>query len=127
MEEEKEEKKQKGKGGRPIKEESQKRSYRIGLRFSMAEKVSLKQKAERAGLTPSEYIRQASLKGRIIPAPGAEELKAYRELTGIANNLNQLTKEAHKQNLPMIAPRLLKAMEDVNKLIKSLDNKDENR
>jgi hypothetical protein len=93
----------------------------------MAEKVSLKQKAERAGLTPAEYIRQASLKGRIIPAPGAEELKAYRELTGIANNLNQLTKEAHKQNLPMIAPRLLKAMEDVNKLIKSLDNKDENR
>ena len=127
MEEKKEEKKEKGKGGRPRKTESQKRSYRIGLRFTKAEKVSLNQKAERAGIGAAQYIRQAALNGIIIPPPGAEELKAYRELTGIANNLNQLTREAHKQNLTMIAPRLLKAMEEVNKIIKSLDNKDKNR
>ena len=81
-------------------------------------------KAEKAGLNASDYVRQAAKKAQVKAkrklAP--EEIQLINDLSGVANNLNQLTKEAHKQNLAMIAPELLKALKKVNNLLEKFDN-----
>lgn len=120
-----EEKQERNKGGRPKKE--QKRVYKIGLAFSLVEKTLVQEKAKRSGINPAEYVRKMAVSGKVKPRPTAEEMQQYRDFTGIANNLNQLTKEAHQQNFAVIVPRLLKTLEEINKAIKFIhDSKNEN-
>ena len=46
--------------GRPPKLETEKRKYKITVRFATKEYFSLKDKACRAGVTLSEYLRRVS-------------------------------------------------------------------
>lgn len=119
-----EKKEKKNKGGRPTKTKDKKLDYQIGLRFSMADRVIIKLKADKAGLSMSDYIRQAAKEGKVRRMPTPEEIQLYRDFSGAVNNLNQLVKESHKQNLSMIAPDLLKMMKALNDLIKRFDNQD---
>lgn len=119
-----EEKKQKKKGGRPPK--TQEREHHFGFFATPVEQTVIREKAKRAGLRPADYLRDLAMHGKPRPRPSAEELQLYRDLTGMANNLNQLTKEAHQQNLPILVPRVLRILEEVNNALKKIrdDNQD---
>lgn len=112
----------KTKGGRPKKGASNGLNSQIGVRFSMADRVLIRLKAEKAGLTASDFIRQSALSATIKQPPSEEQRKLYRDLSGMANNLNQLAKEAHKQNLPTLAPLLLRAINEINTTLKLIQN-----
>jgi Bacterial mobilisation protein (MobC) len=84
-------------GGRPKK--PVKRETVTGVRFTKAEYYVVKQKAAKAGLKVSIYIRQMALQGKIIARMSEEERHFVRQLSGMANNLNQLTKKAHQEGL----------------------------
>ena len=84
-------------GGRPKK--SGKREIVKGVRFTKIEFYILKQKASRANLGISSYIRQIVLEGKIIAKLNEEERHFVRQLSGMANNLNQLTKKAHQEGM----------------------------
>ena len=45
------------------------------------------------------YIRQAAINGKITAKLDDQERQFVRQLVGIANNLNQLTKKAHQEGL----------------------------
>ena len=45
------------------------------------------------------YIRQMAINGKITPRMNEEERQFVRQLVGMANNLNQLTKKAHQEGL----------------------------
>ena len=45
------------------------------------------------------YIRQAAINGKIKAKMDDEERQFVRQLVGIGNNLNQLTKKAHQEGL----------------------------
>jgi hypothetical protein len=113
----------KHKGGRPSKEATSKLGYKIGLRFTLVESTLIKIKAKNAGVTPSRYIRESALTGNVKGRLSQEEQKLFRSLEGMANNLNQIAKEAHKQNLALVIPRLLETMKAINQTIQSYDNK----
>lgn len=115
------------KGGRPKKADPDKRGSTIGIRFSKSESTLIKLKAEKAGISASDYVRQSAKKSTVNRMPTPEEIQLFKDFTAVSNNLNQLTKEAHKQNLAMIGPSLLKTMSELNRILKEIDNKNQDR
>ena len=84
-------------GGRPKK--PVKRDIIKGVRFTKAEYYVMKQKAAKAGIGISLFIRQTAINGKIKPLLDEEERQFVRQLVGMANNLNQLTKKGHQEGL----------------------------
>lgn len=82
---------QKNKGGRPTKTLSEKRKYQVLLRLNTMEYYTLLGKAREAAITRTEFLRRliakAEVKARIKP----EEMQLIRTVSGMANNLNQIT------------------------------------
>jgi hypothetical protein len=95
-----EERQTKHKGGRPkmaVKKESA-----TGVRFTKSEYFIIKHKAKKAGLKITAYIRQMAINGKVMQRLNEEERQFVRQLIGISNNLNQLTKKAHQQGINSI-------------------------
>jgi len=82
-------------GGRPKK--PVKRDIVKGVRFTKAEYYVVKQKAAKSGIGISLFIRQMSINGKVQPLLNEEERQFVRQLVGMANNLNQLTKKGHQE------------------------------
>jgi len=80
------------KGGRPAK--IIKRKLVIGVRHFI-----VKQKAEKAGLSFSRYLREMGIKGEVKKRLTEEDRQIVLHIIGMSNNLNQLTKLAHQQGL----------------------------
>ena len=90
-----------GKGGRPKKAVRQ--NHFIGIKCTLIEKTYLKQKAKMVGLSLSEFIREAALKGqavRQVKAIPKEILAFTATLNHLAANINQLAKK-NNQNYPL--------------------------
>ena len=74
-----------------------KRNIKKQIWIDTKEDELLKRKAKEAGLTEAEFIRSL-IKGYRIKAQPTEEIKNFqRELYGIANNINQLTRIANSR------------------------------
>jgi hypothetical protein len=82
-------------GGRPKKPVT--RDIVKGVRFSKAEFYVVKQNAAKAGIGISLFIRQTAINGKIKPLLDEEKRQFVRQLVGMANNLNQLTKKGHQE------------------------------
>jgi len=67
----------------------------IILRVSQTDKKMIQYKAKEAGTSVSEYARKVLLSGSIIKVDGEEK----KTLNGIANNLNQLTRQANSTGI----------------------------
>jgi hypothetical protein len=87
----------KKKAGRP--EKIIKKEIRACVRFSKTEYFVIREKASKAGLKASEYMRHIAIYGQVKPRLAEEEREFIRQLIGMANNLNQLTKACHQQGL----------------------------
>jgi hypothetical protein len=85
----------KHKNGRPKK--AVRKEIVRSIRFSKTEYFIVKQQASRSGLKITVYIRQIALQGKIISRLNEEERQFVRQLIGMANNLNQLTKKGHQE------------------------------
>ncbi len=113
-----EERQTKHKGGRPkmlVKKESA-----TGVRFSKSEYFIVKHKAEKAGLKISAYIRRMSINGQVMQRLNDEERQFVRQLVGISNNLNQLTKKAHQAGIHTIQINLEAYRNTINELLLQL-------
>ena len=90
-------KENKRKAGRP--EKAIKRERRACIRFSKVEYFVIRQKASKAGLKASAYIRQIAINGEVMRRLNDEERQFVRQLIGMSNNLNQLTKNSYKEGM----------------------------
>ena len=90
------------------------------IRVNDKEHKDIESKAEKLGLTISEYGRQLMLKGAVLSAEKKDSIQAgtgidRRTIIGLANNLNQLTRLANqRKELPQIESLL----RDIEKIIK---------
>ena len=83
----------------------QKRIHRYTIRFSKDENDIVIEKAKHCGLEPSVMIRQLTIKKEIKARLSDEERGMHRQLVGMANNINELTKAVHIGGvLPLIEP-----------------------
>lgn len=112
----------KNRGGRPTKKLSEKRRYAVLLKLNTMEYFTLKSKASEAGVNKNEYLRslisECSIKPRVTP----EQMREIRQLSGIANNINQIAHRLHTLGIPTIPTelRMLKLLVDEQlKVLKS--------
>jgi hypothetical protein len=87
--------KNQNRNGRPTKSAAEKKGYKVSLKMATAEYYLLKSNARMAGVSLSEYIRsvvkKSEVKQRLLP----EHLGYIRQLSGMANNINQIARKAN--------------------------------
>ncbi|NCI45019.1 plasmid mobilization protein [Sediminibacterium soli] len=86
-----------GKSGRPKK--AVKRDAATGVRFTRAEYFIVKQKALKANMKITVYVRSMSLEGYVKARSRPADKQLEKQLAGMANNINQMTKLAHQKGL----------------------------
>jgi len=92
----------KKKAGRPAKEV--KKEIRACVRFTRNEYFIIQEKAARAGMKVSAYIRQVGIYAVVHPRLTEEQRQNVRDLVGLSNNFNQLAKACHREGiLPAMA------------------------
>ena len=62
------------------------------LKFDIDQYHTMMDKALTAGLNRSEYIRQSALHSKVVERLTPRDVKAIRDLQGIAENLNRTAK-----------------------------------
>ena len=101
------------KGGRPRKYNEGQQAPRATVRFSQSEYEKILHQAEAAGLSVSDYCRQAALTAEVKAAIRPDVVPLLNELRAIGNNLNQLAKKAQADGIRSIA---FKADDALNQL-----------
>ncbi len=114
--------KDKHKGGRPKKSESQRKKRIISIRFSDKEYYAIKHRAELVGLSVGAYSQSAILNSKIVEPMKKEDAELLRKLSGEANNLNQLTHEAHKFGLNYLKKQAENLLENLSEIINKLSD-----
>lgn len=82
--------------GRPQVSTLQRLTKSVTVKFSKPDYEKLRHRSKNANRTLAEYIRDAAFDARIVAKHSAEDAAVIRNLTGMANNLNQLTKLSHQ-------------------------------
>jgi hypothetical protein len=73
------------------------------VRFNPAEYERVLSQADAAGLSVSDFCRQAALTGQIKAAIRPEVIPLLNEMRAIGNNLNQIVKKAQADGIRSIA------------------------
>ena len=82
--------------GRPRVSGVCKLSKAVTVKFSKIDYERLCRRSRQANLTLAEFLRVSAFETTITARHSAEETAAIRSLTGMANNLNQLTRLSHQ-------------------------------
>ena len=107
--------KKKKQKGRPPKE-ADKLSRSINLKLTAADYETVQKKAEKVGLTATQYAREITLKGGVKSRFTVEELNLIRNLSGEANNLNQLAKRANQAGFTHVGNEIMAVLEWIKAL-----------
>ena len=110
------------KSGRPKK--SINRSEILMVRLTPTERVLIEGRAKNAGLKPSEWFRRAAKSAKVFPRFTAEESGWFRMLSGLANNLNQLTHLAHVAGLFSLALKCQSMLRQIEDLLTKISSHD---
>ncbi len=78
--------------GRPPKEIENKLCRSITIKLKIGDYCDLLERAERMKISLASLVRQLILKGEVKQPYSDDELHLMRQLSGIANNLNQIAK-----------------------------------
>ena len=98
------------KGGRPPTGRVRKLSKSVTVKFSKPSYEALKLRARKANRKLAEYIRESALNGEVVSGHNTETVAIAKNLIGMANNLNQLTKLSHQRGfLPWMPMRSLQS------------------
>ena len=112
-----------------IEKQYPKREKVISSRFSLDEYRTITDRAKAVGVTLSRFIRSAILKGKVVQRITPEDAGILRQLSGMANNLNQLTRKANAGGFSKAALELIGVKNRITELINRLsdDWKDNHR
>ena len=108
--------------GRPAK--AVRKSETLMVRVTLPELMAIREKARLAGVTTSEWFRRAAREAQVVPRLSPEEMGYLRSLSGLANNLNQLTKLAHTSGLLGISVACRRLLEETGSLMDKLAGDD---
>ena len=82
--------------GRPQVSTLKRLTKSVTVKFSKPDSEKRRHRGVFIFFTLAEYIRDAAFEARIVAKHSAEDAAIIRNLTGMANNLNQLTKLSHQ-------------------------------
>ena len=110
------------KGGRPAKKLGEKRKYTVSVKLDTREYISLRTKANSAGISRSEFIRQSISGSMIRPRMTPEMNDHIRKLSGMGNNLNQIARRANAEGYANARGEYLRLAVKIDDLIEALRN-----
>lgn len=82
--------------GRPRVGRLRKLSKSVTVKFSKIDYDRLCHRSRQANRSLAEFLRESAFNARIVAKHSTEETTLMRNLVGMANNLNQLTKLSHQ-------------------------------
>ena len=82
--------------GRPQINTLKRLTKSVTVKFSKPDYEKLRHRSKNANRTLAEYIRDAAFDARMVAKHSTEDAAIIRDLIGMANNLNQLTKLSHQ-------------------------------
>lgn len=106
----------KKKKGRPAKGEN-KLTTSINLKLTQKEYKTVKEKAEKLGLKPTQYAREMTINGGVKSRFTLEELDLMRKLAGVANNLNQIAKRINRNEFLQVGLDLVVLVSKIKELV----------
>ncbi|PAW93913.1 hypothetical protein CKK33_10575 [Mucilaginibacter sp. MD40] len=114
--------KPKHKGGRP--KTSIKRESHAKIRLTATERLVYDKRAKEAGMSLSDFVRAAAKSARVTARLSVDDMKLMRMLAGLANNLNQLTRLAHRDGLLSVARKCSEVLNEIDQALKYFNNDD---
>ena len=82
--------------GRPQVGSLRKLSKSVTVKFSKIDYDRLCHRSRQANRSLAEFLRESAFNAQIVAKHSVDEIAAMRNLAGMANNLNQLTKLSHQ-------------------------------
>lgn len=110
------------KGGRP--KAKVKRESHVKVRMTATDRFMVNAKAKDAGMRLSDWIRAVARTTKVVARLTPEDMQIMRMLTGLANNLNQLTRLAHRDGLFSVARKCGEVLMEIDQALKYF-NKDD--
>lgn len=104
--------------GRPITPD--KKCFLRSVRYNEKQYRLMLDSAKLAGMKPSEWIRESSIRKTIKPRFNQEDRKVLHVLAGASNNLNQLTALSHQVGLESVRSDCLRVIEEISGYLKLL-------
>jgi hypothetical protein len=112
----------KHKGGRP--KVKVRRENHVKVRLTATERFMMAAKAKDASMRLSDWIRAAARTAKVVARITKEDAQVLRMLAGLANNLNQLTKLAHRDGILSIARKCDALLIEIDQALKYFNDHD---
>ena len=104
--------------GRPTVADARRLSKAVTVKFSKIDYEMLRTRSRKANRRLAEFIRESALKSEVVQPRTETDLKEYRTLVGMANNLNQLTKLAHQDSIIYLYSPIDKLLGEITNVIR---------
>ena len=104
--------------GRPTVADARRLSKAVTVKFSKIDYETLRTRSRKANRRLAEYIRESALKSEVVQPRTETDMKEYRALVGLANNLNQLTKMAHQDSIIYLYSPIDKLLGEITDVIR---------
>ncbi|MFC2513894.1 MAG: MobC family plasmid mobilization relaxosome protein [Prevotella melaninogenica] len=113
------EKKNYNKGGRPPKKASERRKYIVRSLMCTSDYFAIKARAKACRKSLSTFMKEAALNAVIKEPFTTEQMYFFRQLSGMANNLNQIAYQANAQGYVSAASACNALASEIDKVIKT--------
>ena len=114
--------KEKKLGGRPKLASYQKRTKCFRVMFTENDYIYIQSKAEQAGLSVNEFCHQAAMGCEVNQRISPEMASAIRDLSGIANNVNQIAHQMHIHGLEVVKQHCITIITEISRIIAQIKN-----
>ena len=104
--------------GRPTVADARRLSKAVTVKFSKIDYETLRIRSRKANRRLAEYIRESALQSEVVQPRTEADMKDYRTLVGLANNLNQLTKMAHQDGIIYLYSPIDKLLGEITGVIR---------
>ena len=104
--------------GRPTVADARRLSKSVTVKFSKIDYETLRTRSRKANRRLAEYIRESAMKSEVVQPRTEADMKEYRTLVGMANNLNQLTKMAHQDSVIYLYSPIDKLLVEITNVIR---------
>ena len=106
-------------GGRPTVADGKRLSKAVTVKFSKNDYELLKVKSKKANKRMAEYVRESALQSEVVQPRTEADMKEYRTLVGLANNLNQLTKMAHQDGIIYLYSPIIGLLGEITNVVRT--------
>jgi len=109
-------------GGRPAKNSIEKKQRVVSTKLTKPYFYAIQKRAADAGISLSEYVRQAVVNGQIVQRISRQDADTLRKLAGEANNLNQIARQANISGFSLVSGELITLKNRIVELINQLSD-----